>query len=214
MGFRWIVFTGIDGVGKTTLSKYAKQILGKKCAYMKIPHFDWVRDMIKLSGDNEPLKDPHTDMLIFSAGNRLEMHLIDKVAKEHKFLVTQRCWLDNFPYRSVQGTSLQTSFNFLKPERFRKPDILFFLKCPYGIAYERIADANGDKYETLNFMKSLEKEFNKMFDDIHKKKFPIDFSSTKIIEVDATKDIPTLKKQIKEYLDEFILDRKNVDKCL
>ena len=197
----WICVTGIDGVGKTSLCKYLTKLLGKKAQFMKIPYFDWVRDMIQISGNNQPNKDKHTDMLIFSAGNRLEMYLINDYLKKYNFLITQRCWLDNFPYRKVQGIPLKESLYFLKPNKFRKPDIILFLKCNYMAAYKRIKNQNGDKYEELKFMKQLEKEFEKMFAQIKSNKFPIKFSKTKIITIDASKSLAEIKKEAKNKLE-------------
>lgn len=196
----WICVTGIDGVGKTSLCKYLTKQLDRKTCFMKIPYFDWVREMIQISGNNQPKKDKHTDMLIFSAGNRLEMYLINDSLKKCRFLVTQRCWLDNFPYRKVQGIPLKESLYFLKPDRFRKPDIILFLKCNYKEAYKRIKNQNGDKYEELKFMKQLEKEFEKMFSQIKSKKFPVKLSNTKIITIDASKSLAEIKKEAKNQL--------------
>ncbi len=196
----WICVTGIDGVGKTSLCKYLTKLLDKKAQFMKIPYFDWVSDMIKISGDNLPKKDKHTDMLIFSAGNRLEMYLIERFMKKYDFLITQRCWLDNFPYRKVQGIPLKESLYFLKPAKFRKPDIILFLKCNYKEAYKRIKNQNGDKYEELKFMKQLEKEFENMFSQIKSKKFPIKLSRTKIITINASKSLAEIKKEAKNQL--------------
>ena len=196
----WICVTGIDGVGKTSLCKYLTTVLGKKAQFMKIPYFDWVREMIQISGNNQPKKDKHTDMLIFSAGNRLEMYLIDDCLKKYRFLITQRCWLDNFPYRKTQGISLKESLYFLRPSKFRKPDILFLLKCDYKKAYDRIKGQKGDKYEKLKFMKQLEKEFENMFSQIKSKKFPIKLPKTKIITIDASKSLSEIKKEAKNQL--------------
>ena len=192
---KWICVTGIDGSGKTNVCNYFMELLGDKAHFMKIPYFDWARDMIKIS------KDSLTDMLVFSACNRLEMYLIKDVKKD--FLVTQRCWLDNFPYRRTQGISLEESISFLQPESFRTPDLLFYLRCPYDIAYNRIKDQNGDKYETLDFMEILEKEFDKMFDDIQKKRFPIDLGDTRIITLDSNKPLEKVKEEAKDYLSSF-----------
>jgi thymidylate kinase len=128
------------------------------------------------------------------------MYIINNILPKYDFLVTQRCWLDNFPYRLVQGISLKKSLFFLQPTNFTKPDIIFFLDCDYKTAYNRIKNQNGDKYEEMNFMKQLEKEFKNMFKQTKNNKFPIKLEQTRIITLDAKKSIKELQKEIKHHL--------------
>ncbi len=194
----WISVTGIDGSGKTTICKYILKCIGNNSKYMKLPYFDWVRDMLKISGNNSPFKDKQTDLLIFGASNRLEMYEINKALKNYKFLITQRSWLDFFPYRRVQGFTLEKCFDILQPFNFTKPDLIFYIKCDYKTAFNRIKDEGGDKYETLSFMKDLEKEFNILFTAIKNKKFPINFE--KIIELDGKEPLQKLKQEVRKHL--------------
>ena len=68
--------------------------------------------------------------------------------------------------------------------------------CYVSITFSK----NGDKYEELKFMKQLEKEFEKMFAQIKSNKFPIKFSKTKIITIDASKSLMEIKKEAKNKL--------------
>jgi len=201
----WICVSGIDGSGKTTVCKHIMTVLGKNSKFMKIPYFDWVRDMIKISGNNSPTEDRYTDALIFAAGSRLEMYYIDEFLGNNKYLVTQRCWLDNFPYRIAQGYSLKEAMDILRPEQFIKPDVIFFLKYDYRRAYEGIKNDNGDKYETLDQIKIHEMEFDKMYDDIRANNFPIKFPNTKIVMIDTSKPLNEVKKEVTEKLEELNL---------
>jgi thymidylate kinase len=196
----WIATMGIDGTGKTMICRYIMRLLDKEAEFMKIPYYDWVRDMIKISGNNSPNGDAYTDSLIFSAGNRLEMYKIRETLQKKRFLVTQRCWLDNFPYRIAQGFTMQQAIDLLKPEQFEKPDMIFFLKCDYKIAYNRIRNQRGDKYEEQNQMRLHEKEYENMFNNILNKKFPINLINTKIFTIDSSKSITQMKKEIREQL--------------
>jgi thymidylate kinase len=194
----WISVTGIDGTGKTTICKYILKCIGNNSKHMKLPYFDWVRDMLKLSGDNLPFKDKQTDLLIFGASNRLEMYEINKALNDYKYLITQRSWLDFFPYRKVQGFSFEKCFDILQPFNFIKPDIIFYIKCDYKTAFNRIKNENGDKYETISFMKILEKEFDILFTAIKEKRFPINFP--KIIVLDGKVSLQKLKQEVKKNL--------------
>ncbi len=202
----WIAVTGIDGVGKTTICNYVLKLLkrkGKKAEFMKIPYFDWVRDMLKISGHNSPDKDCYTDALIFATAHRIEDYVIKDFLKNTDFLVTQRCWLDNIPYRKVQGFSQKEIFQLLKPERFAKPNIIFFLRGNYATAYNRIKNSNGDKYEQKKLMKLHEQEFKKIFIKIKKNKFQIRFPNTKIINLDSNVSLEKLKLSVETQLNKL-----------
>jgi thymidylate kinase len=164
--------------------------------------------MIKISGDNSPTGDAYTDSLIFSAGSRLEMYKIREILKKKKFLVTQRSWLDTFPYRIAQGFTAKQVIHQLKPEGFRKPDIIFFLKCDHKTAYNRIKNKNGDKYEKLGPMKLHEKEFNNMINAILDNAFPIKFRNTKIFVVNSSESLTKMKKEVRmKLMDNKIIAR-------
>lgn len=196
----WICVTGIDGTGKTSLCSYlTSQLPG--ATFMKIPYFDWLRDMLKLSGKNTPLGDVHTDTLLFSACNRLEMDLIRERLQQASFLVTQRSWLDNFPYRKVQGLSYVQSKSFQQPDNFLFPDVIIFLKTDYKTAFDRIRGTGGDKYEEEEFMRRLQKEFDAFIDILPTDESPVRLPhSTQVFTLDAAQSLEELQKQAKSIL--------------
>lgn len=200
----WISVTGIDGSGKTTLCTHLLNCFSSKAIFMKMPYFDWVREMIKISGDNTPYKDPYTDALIFATSNRLENYLIKEAMQNYDFVITQRCWLDNFPYRIAQGCTLMESINLLKPNTLEKPDIIVYLRCNYQIAYNRIKEQNGDKYETKEQMSIHEKEFENMMQSIQNNTFPIDFHNTKIITIETNNSIEYNIRELENRLRNII----------
>jgi dTMP kinase len=201
----WICVVGIDGSGKTSLCNYLIDVFGTKAKFMKSPYFDWVREMIQISGDNSPYKDAQTDMLIFAANHRLEQYYIRKYLFENNFLVTQRFWLDFFVYQGVQGLSKDDMLFVLKPEKFKKPDIIFFLKSDPYVAFQRIKGLGGDKYEKLDLLIAHDKYYSKLFEEISNNLFQIPFSRTKIILIENNGSLDEMKTKVMIHLNNLKL---------
>ncbi len=195
----WIAVSGIDGSGKTSICKFIRRLLNNS-TFIKFPHFDWVRRMLKISGKNTPYKDKYTDSLIFATSNNIDMYIIEDVMKKHKFVISQRFWLDNFPYRLVQNISIEETKKLMKPERLKSPNIIFFLNCNSKEAYRRIKNSKGDKYETKEFMEKLDVYFKRIFRNTYKKIKLKNLKNTIIIEIDSDKPLKEVKKEIKNQL--------------
>jgi hypothetical protein len=99
----WIVVTGLDGSGKTGLVRR----LAHRCGahWFKLPYHDFVKEGLRHSGDGTQFGDVHTDRLILAADARLTHYRIRDWRREHKLLVSQRAWMDNFVFAAVQGCS-------------------------------------------------------------------------------------------------------------
>ncbi|MBW2988077.1 hypothetical protein DRJ48_01515 [Candidatus Woesearchaeota archaeon] len=196
----WIAISGIDGAGKTTLldflHKHIRELGDVK--RFKHPHFDWLREMLSLVGE-----DPYTDLLLFSSEIRCEMHLIREWTKKYKYLISQRCWLDHFPYRLTQGFSIEETYKLLSPSSFLVPDIVVYLRCDYKTAYNRIKGKRGDKYETLSFLRMLEKNFDYVINEVEHKRLLPEFNATKILRIDSSGSIENTKSLLLEGLREY-----------
>jgi predicted ATPase len=70
----WIVVTGLDGAGKTTLVHDLGVFFGART--FRLPLHDFVRPMLLRSGDGEPFSDIHTDRLLFALDARLANYQI------------------------------------------------------------------------------------------------------------------------------------------
>src|SRR5579863_7195206 len=70
----WIVVTGLDGAGKSTLvARLAEDLDAQK---LRLPHHDFVRACLARSGDGSPFGDIHTDRLLFALDARLANYII------------------------------------------------------------------------------------------------------------------------------------------
>jgi thymidylate kinase len=64
----WIVVTGLDGSGKTTLAQQLAR--DRDGFFFRLPYHDFVRSALTRSGYGRPFGDVHTDRLIFAADAR------------------------------------------------------------------------------------------------------------------------------------------------
>jgi thymidylate kinase len=192
----WIAVSGIDGAGKTGLVDSLECMCREHHSVkrFKHPYFNWVREMIKLAGN-----DSYTDGLIFCAAIRCEMKLVTNWATKYELLLSQRSWLDHFAYRLVQGESIHNAGKQLAPLNFLVPDITLLLRCDPKRAYYRIKEQRGDKYETLEFMAGLEPAYDEVVRHLGTGCLT-DFSYMKLVEIDANRSKEIVLEQAKAEL--------------
>jgi hypothetical protein len=111
----WIVVTGLDGAGKTTLVER----LESSCAAssFRLPYHDFVHPCLARSGAGEPFGDVQTDRLLFSLDARLANYQIRDWRREGRTLISQRGWMDNFIFGAVQGLSYRQTDEMLQKLR-------------------------------------------------------------------------------------------------
>jgi len=148
----WIVVTGLDGSGKTTLVGDLTRSLGAH--RFRLPYHDFVKPALQRAGAGRPFGDIKTDRLLFALDARLTNDLIRQWRTREPYLVSQRGWMDNYIFGDVQGLSYQATSDLLGTAELERPLCCVYLIADPVVAYDRIKhDPEGDKYETLAFMK-------------------------------------------------------------
>ena len=150
-GTPWIVVTGLDGAGKSTLVKRLGRALDART--FRLPFNEFVRPCLALSGEGTPFGDIHTDRLLFSLDARLANYRIRQWRREEAPLVSQRGWMDNFIFGAVQGHPYAYTEELLQTRSLERASAHIFLVSDPSVAFERIRqDPNKDKYEEPDFM--------------------------------------------------------------
>jgi len=149
----WIVVTGLDGSGKTTLAQHLAR--DRQGFFFRLPYHEFVRAELPRSGYGAPFGDVHTDRLIFAADARLTNYLIRDWRLTHALLVSQRGWMDGYVFGAVQGLSYEETDALLRTAELERPSAILYLVAQPEVAYERIRrDPEADKFETLQFMRN------------------------------------------------------------
>ncbi len=153
----WVVVTGLDGSGKTTL---VRQLTADHGGHrFRLPYHDFVLPALRRSGAGTPFGDVHTDRLVLAADARLTNYLIRAWRGRHRLLVSQRGWMDNYVFGAVQGVSYRRTDAQLRTAELERPSAIVYLIAAPDVAFERIRnDPAGDKYETRAFLRSQHRE--------------------------------------------------------
>jgi thymidylate kinase len=158
----WIVVTGLDGSGKTTL---VAQLATERGAHQfRLPYHDFVLPCLAQSGGGSPFGDVHTDRLLFALDARLANYAIQKFRRSGTQLVSQRGWMDNFIFGAVQGVTYEQTETMLRPGELEQPSAHIFLIAEPTKALSRIErSTQRDKYETAQFIAVQYEETKRFF---------------------------------------------------
>ena len=161
----WITITGLDGSGKTTLLRALCEELGG--FQFRLPYHPFVRQFLDFSGGGSAFGDVHTDRLLFATDARLTNVLIRSWRRTHRLLLSQRGWMDNFIFGAVQGVSYEEANSLLRTSELERPAAIVYLTAEPRVAFDRImADANGDKYETLDFITEQHRQTVRFYESV------------------------------------------------
>ncbi|GEM_PF-1219626 len=161
----WIVITGLDGSGKSTLVARLARTDGA-CRF-RLPYHGFVKEELARSGDGRPFGDVRTDRLLFAADARLTNYRIREWRRTHRLLVSQRGWMDNYVFGAVQGVSYEETAALLGTTELERPSAIVHLVADPRVAYERIrTDPHADKFETMAFMRRQHRETLRLFEGV------------------------------------------------
>ena len=146
----FIVLEGIDGVGKTTISKRLGAWLegrGRKAVLTAEPTEGWLGMAVRRA--NREDLDPRTEALLFTADRCQHTLAIERLLAEGNVVVSDRYYGSTVAY---QGASLERGMGegavewLLAMNRpvVRRPDLTVLLTCDPGAAMRRVG-ARGDR---------------------------------------------------------------------
>lgn len=164
----WIVVTGLDGSGKTTLVDMLEEHLTKNGLRVKrtrSPHDkSFIGELLNVSGDGDTMKDRYTDRLIFALDNRILGTRIRQwmTSGEYDIILSQRGFFDSFVHGSVQGYTYEQIAALNQIEDLPKCSLMFHLCTDSTIAYQRIKnDENANKFRNPQYMQKQEEEIRR-----------------------------------------------------
>lgn len=185
----WIVVTGLDGSGKTSLVENLTTWLKEKNLKVKrdrFPHDRYlVKDLLNKS------KDPYTDRLLFALDNRIFGTELEEDISSGKYdvIITQRGFLDSFVHGAVQGFSYSWIGELNHISDLPKCDIMIHMVCEARTAYSRIADdPDADKFEYPEYIGKQERETRRAYSEVMTGTNPdlMHFNNCKNFYVDTT----------------------------
>ena len=185
---KWIVVSGLDGSGKTTLVDNLENWLkenGKRVFRSRLPYDEYlVKNLLDVS------KDSYTDRMLFALDNRIfAEHFKEwQNSKEYDIILTQRGFLDSFVHGAVQGYNYSWTAEFNQIQTLPKCDVIIHMVAEAQTAYDRIKnDPEGDKFEYLSYISRQEAETRKAYYELQKGNPDLEhFRDARNIYVDTT----------------------------
>ncbi len=172
----WVVVTGLDGSGKTTLVDNLEKWFGEKGQRVKrtrSPHDEYLtKTLLNVAGSGSPDKDSYTDRTIFMLDNRILGSRIEQWRESDKYdlILSQRGFFDSFVHGRVKDYSYKTTADFNRVWELPECQVMIHLVANAETAYERIKnDPDADKFETLEYIRIQEQETRKGYEALVRK---------------------------------------------
>ena len=153
--FKIIAFEGIDGAGKTTISKIVYDFLREKnynVVLTQEPFTKEIKELIKKSG----WKDPVLLTLLFSADRAYHIRWL--MDQNPEIVIMDRYYYSTIAYQSVLG--LEEDWIITVNSKFPKPDITFLLDLSEEEALKRLKkDDQFNFEEKISSLKLVRKKY-------------------------------------------------------
>lgn len=163
----WVVVSGLDGSGKTTLCENLEKEFtksGMRVMRSRLPNDRYlVKELLNVSDD------PYTDRMLFALDNRLFATRFRGWQNSGKYdvILTQRGFLDSFVHGAVQGFSYPWIGDLNRINDLPKCDVIIHLVAEAETAYNRIKDDDdADKFEYIEYIRRQETETRRAYYEV------------------------------------------------
>lgn len=184
---KWIVVSGLDGSGKTTLvdnlERYFLGTMKQSVKRDRLPHDPYLVGTLL---DKSTSK--YTDRMLFALDNRLFAEEYQKWSNsgEYDVVLTQRGFLDSFVHGAVQGFSYSFIAELNRISELPKCHVIVHLVAEAETAYARIKDDPlADKFEYLEYIRKQETQTRRAYRELQ----------------EGNKDLEHFKNAINIYVD-------------
>lgn len=222
----FIVFEGIDGCGKTTVSRMVAEELSKKHEVLLTHEPGAVRNgLYRQLIMEDPNSNAFRNLLLFEL-DRLEhiQNVIEPALKQGKWVISQRYTYSTLAY---EGYGMGLDLNLINELNRRatkglQPDMVFYLKIPARMALQRLSSKDKDPIETqqLEFFERVEAGYDSIFqtkqfltETLYGKTAKIrNMNKEQIVVVDATKPPEEIAKAVLNRIDQYFTVFKEVER--
>ncbi|MFZ2070811.1 MAG: dTMP kinase [Halobacteriota archaeon] len=191
----FIVFEGIDGAGKRTLSKFTKDILESKnlkVAIFEYPDYNsiWGR-IIKRYLYNEIELNIEEEFFLYFIDILKNQTELGKQLDEGIFIISDRYFSSTVAFQCAKGFDYQKAQSIINTMNVILPDLTIFLQIPPVLTLERKYKEK-ERLDRHEKDANLLKKVNSMYDKILKE----NMLSNKWIKIDGGKDLESMKKDV------------------
>jgi dTMP kinase len=199
----FVVLDGIDGSGKSEMIRLLYNYFSENKDYRVLKTQEptngkYGSEVRKILREEEnPLKNAEKllDLFVKDREEHLKntiLPFLESSDGDCNIVICDRYYYSTIVFQHTQGLDIKRIINANKD--FRKPDVAFVLDIPAETALERIKDREKEKFEKLDFMKKLRKNFLELRD----------YLDDKIIIIDASKLIEDVFESIKKEVEHIL----------
>ncbi|MFN4245936.1 MAG: dTMP kinase [Brevinematia bacterium] len=195
-----IVFEGIDGSGKTTVSKKIYEELKdvfKGCVFwFSEPSPTKLGSTLKTILTSKEISLTTLEQTLLFTTDRLFLlrNYIIPYNKENKIIIMDRSFISTYAYQimNIEDENLKkilTTLTELSISEFYI-DILFYFDCPSQISFSRIKEKDGIESKGIEFIEKVRRNYLKFIESKH--------SKVKTIEIiNATKNLEDIYNEVR-----------------
>jgi len=189
----FVVIEGIDGCGKSSVSRALAERFGKRAVLTREPTKSWIGRAVH-AGDEQKIS-PYTDALLFMADRAQHTEEITKLVKKGKLVVCDRYYHSTIAYQAacLERVFRGDAFEWLLEANLRisrRPDLTVLLVIPPELGLSRVKGRKSlSRFEELGFLRKVSKNYLKLA--------KIDRS---IVKVDGTKDLESVVDEVFELV--------------
>ncbi len=152
---KFFTFEGIDGSGKTTISRMVYEDIRKKrdVVWTKEPTDKWLGKAVERAVNES--KDAATVALLFAADRNEHAKDIKKWIYDEKIVICDRYADSTIAYQAVNLSGIDTSMEWLKEIHslfYLEPDVTFLFTLDPSIAIKRIENRELSPFEKISFL--------------------------------------------------------------
>src|SRR3989338_751255 len=201
----FVVIDGLDGSGKSEIIRMLHKYLFSKSKNYRIlttreptngRYGKQIWQMLRKEKYPESSSRKLVNLFVKDRAEHLKNTIEPflKMSNKHelKIVLCDRYYYSTIAFQGAQGLSIKDMIQ--KNKQFRKPDVAFILNVEPSVALERIEYRQKEKFEQLEFMKKIRKNFLKLPKLLN--------DNIKII--DASKPLKRVFESIKKELDKML----------
>lgn len=157
---KYIAFEGIDGVGKTEISKEFAKLINAYWIYEPERRTDIQKTIYDYTLSNKDIDNKTRELLLWASRNETYLHIQEKL-DSGEMVVSDRSFVSGFAYGMVEGNPMQSIDKLLQFINFKyRPFVVYC--CTEE---QKIEAREDDRYDNKNdeFFNRLKSCFEKYF---------------------------------------------------
>ncbi len=162
----FVVLEGIDGCGKSSVSKVLAQRLGRRAFLTREPTDSWIGKAVRKGSDRRI--SPYTDALLFMADRSIHTADINRLVKKGRLVLSDRYYHSTVAYQAawLEDKFDGDAFKWLLDANLRisrHPDLTILLDIPPELGLERIKGRRAlSRFEKLGFLRKVRANYLKL----------------------------------------------------